>query len=136
MSRIVKSHFNPFLKPTSTKHRGCKVSCSRKQREPLMCSNPWLTDYESDALPTAPRRPSVQWIKGENSLSLLQIITERQAKYSINFIHLQIAVSEYRIQFTNTCKPKQSIWIALLLVIVVCESTTSRTCTFLLIQTS
>jgi len=32
-----------------------KVSCSRKQRGALLAS----TDYESDALPTAPRRPNL-----------------------------------------------------------------------------
>ena len=38
-SSIVKSRLNPFLEPTSTKHKG-NVSCCRKQRGPYMGLEP------------------------------------------------------------------------------------------------
>ena len=52
-SSIVKSRSKPFLEPTSTKQY---VSCSRKQRGPLMGLEPTTSHYESDVQPTAPRR--------------------------------------------------------------------------------
>ena len=53
-SQVCLVHLNPFLEPTSAKQQEGKVSCSRKQREPLMGLE-LTTDRYPDVLPTAPR---------------------------------------------------------------------------------